>query len=100
MRNSVSSRCPPFLVGTFRCSLLKKTPRDCHPEDRLSWLTGDQCDLATMFRGYAMGQSKPETRSFLFTFAHERLKQTAADILGNSSAIIFNLNRYQSVCSL
>ena len=99
MRNSVSSRRPPFLIGTFRCSLLKKTARDRHPEDRLPWMTGDQCDLAAMFRSYAMGQSKSETRPLLFPFAYERLKQAAADILRNSSAVIFNLNCYQSVCT-
>src|ERR1039457_3802220 len=97
MFETVSSRCPPSLIGTFRCRLVHEASCDRHSEDGLAGASTYQYHFAAMFCGYAMGQGKPETGPFLLTLAYEWLKEASGNILGNARAVIFDIKGYQSV---
>ncbi len=65
-----------------------KLARDLHLEDRLTRTAAKQNDLASMLHGNTVREGKPKSGTFLFSFAHEGLKEARTNALRNAGTVV------------
>src|SRR5690348_10943089 len=69
-----------------------KSARHPHLKNCFAGTAAEEHNGPSMFSRNAMGQSKPQPGSLLFTFAHEWLKQALANLLRDSGAVVHHVH--------
>src|SRR5580698_591627 len=90
--------CPNILIcdhllviaglRSVRLAVRRKPARHFHLKDCFARTAAEQDNLSTMLQCDAMSKSESETRSFLLALADKRLKETVANVIRDTGAVI------------